>query len=88
MGGDPRRVMTISDFAAAAELGVRSNIKEGGTPRYDVLARARRVRRQRQVRYPGAKTFPLADWRAALKISQAGHARGELVLLPDSRVTN
>jgi hypothetical protein len=37
---------------------------------------------------PVAKTFPLADWRTALEISQAGHARGKLVLLPDSRLTN
>lgn len=27
-GGGPRRVMTVSDFAAAAELGMRSNLDE------------------------------------------------------------
>ncbi len=36
--GDPRRVMTISDFAAAKTLGVRSNLEEPGMRiRYDVL---------------------------------------------------
>ncbi len=28
-------------------------------------------------------TFPLDDWRTALAISQAGHAHGKLILLPD-----
>jgi NADPH:quinone reductase-like Zn-dependent oxidoreductase len=88
MGGDPRRVMTSSDFAAAAELGVRSNIKEGGTPRYEVLAEYAGYAANGKFAIPVAKTFPLADWRATLKISQAGRARGKLVLLPDSRVTN
>lgn len=34
--GDPKRVMTISDFAAAKALGVRSNLEEPGMSiRYD-----------------------------------------------------
>jgi hypothetical protein len=32
-GGDPRRVLTLSDFAAAAELGVRDSFHEERTPR-------------------------------------------------------
>ncbi len=80
--------MTISDFAAAAELGVRSNIKEGGIPRYDVLAEYAGYAAGGRFAIPVARTFPLADWRTALEISQTGHARGKLVLLPDSRVTN
>jgi len=28
IAGDPKRIMTISDFAAAKELGVRINIDE------------------------------------------------------------
>ena len=84
MGGDPRRVMTISDFAAAAELGVRSNIKEGGTPRYDVLAEYAEYAANGKFSIPVAKTLPLTDWRAALEISETGHARGKLVLLPSA----
>jgi NADPH:quinone reductase-like Zn-dependent oxidoreductase len=81
-GGDPRRVMTISDFAAAAELGVRSNLSEGGTPRYDVLAEFAEYAASGKFTIPVARTFPLADWRTALEISETGHARGKLVLLP------
>ena len=81
-GGDPRRVMTISDFAAAAELGVRSNLTEGGTPRYDVLAEYAGYAADGTFSIPVARTFPLADWRIALALSQTGHARGKLILLP------
>jgi hypothetical protein len=31
-----------------------------------------------------ARTFPLADWRTALEVSQAGQARGKLILLPSA----
>jgi NADPH:quinone reductase-like Zn-dependent oxidoreductase len=83
-GGDPRRVMTVSDFAAAAELGVRSNLGEGGTPRYDVLAEFAGYAANGKFTIPVARTFPLADWRTALEISETGHARGKLVLLPNA----
>lgn len=80
--GDPRRVMTISDHAAAAELGARSNLTAGGTPRYDVLAEYAGYAADGMFSVPVARTFPLADWRAALAVSQTGHARGKLILLP------
>ncbi len=37
-----------------------------------------------QFTIPIARTFALQDWRTALGISQSGHARGKLVLLPAS----
>ena len=39
-GGDPRRVLTVTDFAAAATLGVRDSLSEDTTLRlrYDMLA--------------------------------------------------
>jgi NADPH:quinone reductase-like Zn-dependent oxidoreductase len=83
-GGDPHRVMTVSDFAAAAELGVRSKLGEGGTPRYDVLAEFAGYAANGKFTIPVARTFPLADWRTALEISETGHARGKLVLLPNA----
>ncbi len=83
-GGDPRRVMTISDFAAAAELGVRANLTEGGTPRYDALAEYAGYAANGKFSIPVARTFPLDDWRTALEISESGRARGKLVLLPDA----
>jgi NADPH:quinone reductase-like Zn-dependent oxidoreductase len=83
-GGDPRRVMTISDFAAAAALGVRSNLDESGTPRYDVLAEYAEYAANGRFTIPVARTLPLTSWRTALEISATGHARGKLVLLPSA----
>ena len=40
-GGDPRRVLTVTDFAAAASLGVRDGGGAAATLRYDMLAHAR-----------------------------------------------
>jgi hypothetical protein len=37
-----------------------------------------------QFAIPIARAFALEDWRTALDISQSGHARGKLVLLPGS----
>ncbi len=37
-----------------------------------------------QFTVPVARTFPLEDWRTAAGISQSGHARGKLGLMPAS----
>jgi NADPH:quinone reductase-like Zn-dependent oxidoreductase len=84
VGGDPRRVMTISDFGAAAELGVRTNLTEGGGPRYEALAEYAGYAANGKFTIPVARTFPLADWRTALEVSLAGQARGKLILLPSA----
>jgi NADPH:quinone reductase-like Zn-dependent oxidoreductase len=81
-GGDPRRVLTISDVDAAAELGVRDSFHEERTERRDVLGKVARRAADGRFTVPVARTFPLDDWRAALDVSQSGHARGKLVLLP------
>jgi NADPH:quinone reductase-like Zn-dependent oxidoreductase len=81
-GGDPRRVLTVSDFAAAAELGVRDTFHEDSTPRYDMLGEFAQRAADGQFTIPVARTFRLEDWRTALDISQSGHARGKLVLRP------
>ena len=83
-GGDPRRVLTISDFAAAAELGVRTSFDKDQpqSTRYDVLGEYARLAAAGEFTIPVARTFRLEDWRTALEISQSGHARGKLVLLP------
>lgn len=80
--GDPRRVLTITDFAAAAELGVRTSFDEGMPLRYDALDRYARLAADGGFGIPIARTFPLAKWRAASEISRGGHAHGKLVLLP------
>jgi NADPH:quinone reductase-like Zn-dependent oxidoreductase len=82
-GGDPRRVLTLSDLNGAAELGVRDSFHEDRTQRYDVLAEYAQRAADGQFTIPIARTFPLEDWRTALGVSQSGHARGKLVLLPE-----
>ena len=81
-GGDPRRVLTITDFAAAAELGVRDSSGEGTSLRYDVLGDFARLAAEGRFAVPIARTFALEDWRQALAISQSGQARGKLLVLP------
>jgi NADPH:quinone reductase-like Zn-dependent oxidoreductase len=82
-GGDPRRVLTVSDFEAAAELGVRDSFHEDRTERRDVLGEFAQLAADGKFTIPVARTFPLEDWRTALGVSESGYARGKLVLLPE-----
>ena len=82
IAGDPKRVVTITDFAAAKELGVRTNIEEAATLRYDVLGDFAQLAADGKFTVPIARTYPLEDWRAALDVSQRQEARGKLILLP------
>lgn len=82
VGGDPRRVLTITDFATAAKLGVRDSSGEDTRLRYDVLSEFVQRAAEGKLTVPIARTFALEDWREAHDISQSGHARGKLVLLP------
>ncbi len=86
-GGEPRRILTITDFAAAAELGVRSSLGEDPTLRYDVLGDFAQRAADGQFTVPVAQTFALEDWRAAFDVSQSGHAHGKLVILPGRAAT-
>jgi len=81
IAGDPSHVLTISDFAAAKELGVRDGLGEDTTLRYDVLGNFAQLAADGKFTVPVAQTFALEDWRAALDISQSGHAHGKLLLL-------
>ncbi|WP_222120740.1 NADP-dependent oxidoreductase [Paenibacillus sp. Y412MC10] len=83
--GDPRRVLTISDFTAAAELGVRTTFTElsmDEAQNYDVLGEFAQYTADGKFTVPVARTFALDEWRTALDISLSGRARGKLVLLP------
>lgn len=80
-GGDPRRVLTISDFVDA-ELGVYDGFGEDQTLRYDVLGDFARPAADGRFTIPIARIFPLQDWRVVLDISLTGNARGKLLLLP------
>jgi NADPH:quinone reductase-like Zn-dependent oxidoreductase len=84
-GGDPKRVLTISDLAAAAELGVRDSFHEEHLQPYDrpaVFAEFAQFAAAGKFTVPVAATLPLEDWRTAMEISLGGQARGKLVLLP------
>jgi NADPH:quinone reductase-like Zn-dependent oxidoreductase len=81
-GGDPRRVLTITDFESAKAIDARDSIGEGGTVRYDMLAEFARWAVEGRLTVPIARTFPLEDWELARDISQSGKARGKLLLLP------
>ena len=82
IAGDPRHVVTITDFAAARELGVRTNIEEAMTIRYDVLRNFAQLAAEGKFTVPIARTYPLEGWRAALDVSQSQKAHGKLILLP------
>ncbi|MET7685919.1 NADP-dependent oxidoreductase [Streptomyces sp. NPDC005423] len=87
VGGHPERVLTCSDVAAAAELGVRDSFHEDpatltDVERFGVFPEFARLAADGRFTVPVAGTFPLADWREALEISLTGQARGKLLLLP------
>ncbi|HEY2707107.1 MAG TPA: NADP-dependent oxidoreductase [Caulobacteraceae bacterium] len=80
-GGDPRRVLTMTDFASAAELGARHSFGEAMTRRDRVLAEFGKLAADGRFTLPIARTFLLDDWREAMIASLSGHAHGKLVLL-------
>lgn len=82
-GGDPSRVLTASDFAAAAELGVRDTFHEDRAERVEVLPEYAQRAAEGTFSVPIRGTFPLEEWQTALQISQSGHAHGKLLLLPN-----
>jgi NADPH:quinone reductase-like Zn-dependent oxidoreductase len=84
-GGDPSRVLTISDVEAAQELGVRDTFHEAPallSHRFEAFPEFARRGADGDFTVPVARTFPLEDWRAAMEISLAGQARGKLLLRP------
>ena len=82
VGGDPRRVISISDFDEGG-LGVRTTGREPDlVPRYDALGRYARLAAEGRFTVPIARTFPLEAWREALDLAFSNRARGKIVLLP------
>jgi hypothetical protein len=88
VGGNPRQVMTASDFAGADELGVRATFHEDLTDRVEALPEFAQRTADGTFVVPIAATFALEEWQTALNISQAGQARGKLVLVPAKGETN
>jgi NADPH:quinone reductase-like Zn-dependent oxidoreductase len=85
--GDPKRVLTVSDFQAAQELGVRDTFHEDPAilnERYQEYPEFAQLAAAGRFLVPVAATFPLEEWRTAMGISLGGRARGKLLLLPGS----
>jgi NADPH:quinone reductase-like Zn-dependent oxidoreductase len=82
-GGDPKRVLTCGgSLPEAAELGVRDSFHEVRPEDVDALPEFAQLAAEGRFSVPIARTFPLEDWGTALEISQGGHARGKLLLVP------
>ncbi|GAA3547528.1 NADP-dependent oxidoreductase [Amycolatopsis ultiminotia] len=76
--GDPDRVLTVSDFAAAAELGARTTTEI----RYDLMDELARLAGEGVLVVSIAGTYPLDRIRAAAELSQSRRPGGKLVLVP------
>jgi NADPH:quinone reductase-like Zn-dependent oxidoreductase len=78
--GDPARVATIADFSAAA-LGAK--VTGGGEGRAPgALDEAARLVQAGRLRVPVARAFTFAEAPEAHRLSEDGHVRGKLVLVP------
>ncbi len=78
--GDPARVATIADFGAAA-LGVK--VTGGGDFRAtEALGQAAELIEAGRLHLPVAQTFTFAEAAEAHRVSEGGHVRGKLVLVP------
>ena len=85
--GDPKRVLTISDFKGAQELGVRDSFHEGSATRgerFDPFPEFAQLAANNRFAVPIARTFPLEDWHTALEISLTHRPHGKLLLVPGS----
>ncbi len=80
ISGDPKHVLTITDFATAKELGVRDSLSEDMTMRFDILGKFAQLAAERKFEVPVARVFPLEEWRSALELSQGQSPRGKVML--------
>lgn len=77
----PEHVLTVSDFDAARELGVRFSGPGGeGAVSTHVLGEYAALAAEGRFSIPVAGAFPLEDWRTAAELSLSGRARGKVVL--------
>lgn len=76
--GDPDRVLTLSDFAAAAELGARVSTEMGHGP----LDEFARLAAEGILVVTIAATYPLDQIQEAATLSQSRRPGGKLLLIP------
>lgn len=78
---DPKHVLTISNIAAARELGARDAFTEGPlNHRYEVIGECAQLAAEGRFSIPVARVIPLRDWREAIELSQSQRPGGKLVL--------
>lgn len=77
--GNPDRVVTVSDFAAAADLGTRTTQIQ---MRYDLLREFARLAGEGVLVVSVARTYPLGQIHEAAQLSQSRRPGGKLVLVP------
>jgi NADPH:quinone reductase-like Zn-dependent oxidoreductase len=81
---EPNRVMTISNHEEARSLGARVNLDHlaEATPATSFLPEYASLTAGGEFCIPIARTYPLGEWRDAVKLSMSGHPHGKVVLLP------
>jgi NADPH:quinone reductase-like Zn-dependent oxidoreductase len=78
---DAKHILTISNIAAARELGTRDAFSEGPpNHRYEVIGECAQLAAEGHFSIPVARVFPLADWREAIELSQSQRPGGKVVL--------
>ncbi|NGO12567.1 NADP-dependent oxidoreductase [Streptomyces sp. HC44] len=75
--GDPDRVLTVSDFAAAAELGARITTEI----RYDLMGEFARLAGEGVLAVSVARTYTLDQIQEAARLSQSRRPGGKLMLV-------
>jgi NADPH:quinone reductase-like Zn-dependent oxidoreductase len=75
------RVVTIADFEASGELGVRATSGSEGRS-WQALPLAAGLYEKGDFRLPVEQTFPLSAAADAHRLSELGHTHGKLVLVP------
>lgn len=78
--GSPDHVVTIADFSAAEE-GVRITTGADGRS-WEALDEAAQLYESGKLTMPVAQTFSFSEAPAAHRVSEEGHVRGKLVLIP------
>lgn len=78
--GSPDNVVTIADFSAG-EHGVRITTGSDGRS-WQALGQAAQLCAEGKLSLPVERTFPFAQAPEAHRLSQDGHVRGKLVLVP------
>ena len=79
--GDPGKVVTIASYDAA-DYGVLLTAGGGEARSWDALAKAADLFEQGRFSLPVAQSFPFDQAAEAHRVSEGGHVRGKLVLVP------